>query len=182
VLTEPDADDAVPGRTWTPGRVAVVIVVLALGAMWGYVLYLALGPGREPPIDRLDDPAFGRAAEARCAKALELIADLPSAEETSSNVERADVVDDANTALDAMLDDLEDLQPAGEDGLYAREWIDDWRLYLDDRERYADAVRDDPEAPFLVSVKPGKNRQVTGWIDEFAKANRMPSCQSPGDV
>jgi hypothetical protein len=182
VLTEPDADDAVPGRTWTPGRVAVVIVMLALGAMWGYVLYLAFGPGRQPPIDRLDDPAFAQAAEQRCAEALEVIGDLPSAEETRSNVERGEVVDEANAELAAMLDDLDALVPDGEDGRYVREWLDDWRLYLGDRERYAAKVRRDPEAPFLVSVKPGENRQVTGWIDEFAKANRMPACESPDDV
>ena len=45
------------------------------------------------------------------------------------------------------------------------------------RERYADAVRDDPDAGFLASVKPGESRQVSIWIDEFAKANRMPSCR-----
>jgi hypothetical protein len=34
----------------------------------------------------------------------------------------------------------------------------------------------------LVSEKPGEGQQITGWIDEFATANRMPSCASPSDA
>jgi hypothetical protein len=150
--------------------------------MWGYVIYLAFGPGRQPPIDRLENPGFGVAAEARCAEALRTIDALPSAEESRTPSERADAVESANEELARMLDDLGARTPSGADGRFVEEWLDDWRLYLDDRERYAEAVRGDADAPFLVSVKPGENRQVTGWIDEFAKANRMPSCQSPGDV
>jgi hypothetical protein len=81
-----------------------------------------------------------------------------------------------------MLDDLAAMVPGGEDGTYVREWLDDWELYLGDRRRYATDVREDPAAGFLVSVKPGEARQVSLWIDEFAKANRMPSCQTPTDV
>ena len=73
------ADDEPAGWRWTPTRVLLTCIALALVAMWGYVLYLAFGPGRQPPIDRLDDPAFARAAEIRCAEALELVEGLPVA-------------------------------------------------------------------------------------------------------
>ena len=33
-----------------------------------------------------------------------------------------------------------------------------------------------------VSEKAGEGQQITGWIDEFAKANRMPSCATPTDA
>ena len=51
-------DDDAPRRRWGPTRVVLTVIVIALVSMWGYVVYLAFGPGRQPPIDRLDDPAF----------------------------------------------------------------------------------------------------------------------------
>jgi hypothetical protein len=164
------------------GRLLVGVAVAGMVAMWLYVLYLALGPGRQDPIDRLDDPAFARLAEPRCAEALATIADLPAPQESASPAQRSETVTAANATLAAMLEDLRAVTPTGEDGRYVREWLDDWRLYLSNREQYAESVRTDPDAGFLVSVKPGESRQVSIWIDEFAKANRMPSCQVPSDV
>lgn len=167
------------------GHIVVVVAVAALVSMWGYVLYLAFGPGRQPPIDRLDDPAFAVAAEERCAAALEEIDRLPVASAMDTAAQRADVLERANTVYATMLDDLEELEtlaPAGDQRRRASEWLADWRTYLGDRERYVDALRDDAAARLLVSEKPGEGRQITGWIDEFANANRMPSCVSPTDA
>jgi hypothetical protein len=179
------ADDEPAGWRWTPTRVLLTCIALALVAMWGYVLYLAFGPGRQPPIDRLDDPAFARAAEVRCAEALEVVEGLPVANASPTASDRADVLDQADAAYAAMLDDLDgmtDLAPAGDQRRRATEWLADWRTYLGDREDYADRLRTDPGARLLVSEKPGEGRQITGWIDEFAKANDMPSCVSPLDA
>jgi hypothetical protein len=153
--------------------------------MWVYVIYLAVGPGRQPPIDRLDDPAFAEAAEPRCADALEVIGELPVANATPDAADRADVIEQANVAFGSMLDDLDDLvdlAPAGDQRERATAWLADWRTYLGDRQQYADALRVDADARLLVSEKAGEGRQITGWIDEFARANRMPSCVTPGDV
>jgi hypothetical protein len=189
VPTEDDNDDsddgAAAGRGSRVGRTVVIIVVCALVSMWGYVLYLAFGPGRQPPIDRLDDPAFAEAAEERCAATLEEVDRLPVASASHTAAERADVLARANGVYAAMLDDLDDLEtlaPAGDQRRRANEWLGDWRTYLGDRETYADALRTDPDARLLVSAKPGEGQQITGWIDEFAKANRMPSCVSPTDA
>ena len=174
-----------PGRRWTPTRVMLAIVVIALVSMWVYVLYLAFGPGRQPPIDRLDDPAFARAAEERCAAAVADVDELPVASASPNATARAEVLDQANATFAAMLDDLDgmvDLAPAGDQRQRTTEWLADWRTYLGDRQDYADALRTDPGARLLVSEKPGQGQQITGWIDEFAKANRMPSCASPLDA
>ena len=183
------ADDTAGGaeapRRWGLVRVVLTLIVMALVAMWGYVVYLAFGPGREPPIDRLDDPAFAEAAEDRCAAALDEVAALPLASEAPDAGARADVLDRADAVFARMLDDLDRLvafAPAGDQRRRATEWLADWRTYLDDREAYADALRADPAARLLVSEKDGEGRQVTGWIDEFAKANRMPSCVAPTDA
>jgi hypothetical protein len=186
--TENDGDSgdgASAGRRSRLGRTIVLIVVCALVSMWGYVLYLAFGPGRQPPIDRLDDPAFAQAAEERCAATLEEVDRLPVASSSQTAAERADVLARANGTYAAMLDDLDDLDilaPAGDQRRRASEWLGDWRTYLGDREKYADALRTDPDARLLVSAKPGEGQQITGWIDEFARANRMPSCVSPTDA
>jgi hypothetical protein len=133
--------------------VFVIIVVAALVSMWGYVLYLAFGPGRQPPIDRLDDPAFAAAAEERCAEALDDVDDLPVASESPTAAERAAVLAQADAVFAAMLDDLDGmvtLAPAGDERRRATEWLADWRTYLGDREAYADALRSDPGARLLV--------------------------------
>jgi hypothetical protein len=184
IVTGDKVDDPAPRRSRV-GRAAVVVVVCALVAMWGYVLYLAFGPGRQPPIDRLDDPAFAAAAEERCGQALDDIERLPVASVSHTATERAEVLGRANAVYATMLDDLDGLSslaPAGDQRRRADEWLADWRTYLGDRRDYAAALRTNPGARLLVSEKPGEGRQITGWIDEFAKANRMPSCVTPTDA
>lgn len=169
----------------TTGRALVLLIVTGLVAMWVYVLYLAFVPGRQPPADRIADPAFAQAAESRCARALDQVEELPLATESPTPEHRAGVLDQANAAFGSMLDDLDGmvgLVPEGDERGRAEAWLDDWRTFQSDRERYASALRSDPEARMLVSEKPGKGRHITGWIDEFAKANRMPSCASPTDA
>jgi hypothetical protein len=165
---------------WRPSRVLVRLIVIAMVAMWVYVLYLAFGPGRQASPDRLDDPTFAVAAEARCDAALDDVAALPRASESVSARARADVVDEANAIFAVMLDDLADLTPPGEDGSLVRQWLADWRTYLADREAYADALRTDPQAQLLVSAK--DRDQITEYLDAFAADNRMTACGTPLDV
>jgi hypothetical protein len=171
---------------WRPTRILILVVVAGLVSMWGYVVYLAFWEGRQPPIDRIDDPAFARAAEDRCAEAVDRVAELPAAQESTDPEERAAVLDEANATFAVMLDDLDDLVtlvPAGDERDNATEWLADWRTFLSDREDFADRLRTDgADARMLVSEKEGEGRHITEWIDEFAKANRMSSCASPMDA
>jgi hypothetical protein len=169
-----------PARTWRPTRVLVLVVVVAMVAMWAYVLYLAFGPGRQPSPDRLADPTFARQAEARCEEAHDELAALPPAIQTETATERAEVVDQANAQLTAMIDDIEPLAPDGEDGEIVAAWIADWRTYLDDRVAYADALRTDPDARFFVTAR--DNEQVTEYMDAFAADNHMAACATPLDL
>jgi hypothetical protein len=167
------------------GRLMVVTVTAVMVLMWGYVLYLAFGPGRQPPVDRLDDPSFAQAAEVRCTDALSEVDELPLATESESAAERADVVHEANEIYRSMLADLDDLAalaPDGDQRDRVDQWLADWRIHLGDRQEYVDNLRVDPGARLLVSEKPGEGRHITGWIDEFALANNMPSCASPTDA
>lgn len=165
---------------WTRGRIGATFAVVVMVVMWGYVLYLAFGPGRQPPPDRLDDPTFAQEAEEVCAAALDDVAQLPRAQQANTAGERAEIVDRANDRFDQMLDDLEPLTPAGEDGELVAAWLADWRTYLGDREAYADALRSDPEARLFVTAK--ERDQITEYLDAFAADNRMPACGTPIDV
>ncbi len=161
------------------------VVVLGLVSMWVYVVYLAFGPGRQPPIDRLEDPAFAEAAGPRCREAVADVEDLPVASETHSAAERAAVLTEANGIFAGMVNDLEgmtDLAPAGDQRDRTEAWLADWEVLLADREAYADALTQDDRAELLISEKPGTGRHVTGWIDEFALANKIDDCASPADA
>lgn len=170
----------VEGRRWTPTRVLITLVVAGMIGMWGYVLYLAIGPGRQPPPDRLGDATFAVGAQARCSAALDEVVALPRAVETDSAVERAAVIDQANHLFAAMLDDLDDLAPGGTDGGLVRLWLADWRTYLGDREAFAVALRYDPDAQLVVTAK--DREQITEHLDAFAADNHMPACATPLDV
>src|SRR5690606_21979271 len=117
-------------RRWRP---VIIAVIAAMVAMWGYVVYLAFGPGRQDPPDRLQDPAFAPAAQARCSEALDEVARLPRVTPDLPNTEVSAAVREANGHFDDMLDDLARLAPEGEEGEIVRAWIADWRLYLEDR-------------------------------------------------
>jgi hypothetical protein len=168
------------GWTWTRGRVLTAVAVAAMVAMWVYVLYLAFVPGRQPPPDRLADPAFARAAQEVCSDALDEVAALPGALEAESASQRAEIVEEANARFVSMVDELEPLTPGGEDGEIVAEWLADWRTYLRDRASYAEALRSDPRANLFVTAK--DREQVTEYIDAFAADNRMPACGTPIDV
>lgn len=174
--TRPDAP-APPSRV---GRTLALVAVVLMVGMWGYVVYLAFGPGRADSPDRLDDPAFATAAQVRCDRALDLIAKLQPASQAPDATARADTLDEANADLADMLADLEAIRPGGDDGVLVGRWLVDWRTYLRDRQAYADDLREDEGARLLVSPK--KGRQVTAFLDQFAKDNDMPACSTPSDA
>ena len=152
--------------------------------MWGYVLYLAFGPGRQPPIDRLDDPRSWRrprsAAPGRWRRSTGCR--WPA---LAHAAERANVLARANGGYAAMLDELTTARPWCLPGTSADPPTSGWAT--GGPTSAIARVRRRPAAPnrepaCSVSAKPGEGQQITGWIDEFAKANRMPSCVSPTDA
>ena len=179
-MTSPTLAEPPTRRRWSPGRVVVALLVVGMVAMWVYVLYLAFGPGRQAPPDRLSDPAFATAAQARCDAAHAVVGQLPTANLAPDATAQAAIVDQANAEFSSMLDDLEAIVPSGEDGTLVEEWLADWRTYLGDRERYADALRSDPDARLLVTPK--DREQITMYLDAFAADNKMIACATPLDV
>ena len=161
------------------GIAAALVFLVASTLMWIWMLFF-YDPGLL--IDELEDRTFPTAAEEICAAALEEIDELPPAEVTFDPLERAAVIDEANDILAVMLSQLAPLAPTEppEAAEAVEEWLDDWSTYLGDRQEYADALRDDPEARFTESPKGPK--QISRAIDSYAQVNRMTSCETPGDV
>ena len=178
--TDPADDDADAGRRgWTVGRVAAVVVVLAIVLMW---IYAFSGVAAKDPPDQLDDPAFASAAEPVCAATMDELEALPSARDAASPEERAQTVRDANALLATMVDDLDAIAPDGgdRDDRITGLWLADWRTHLEDRAAYADALAAGSTDAPQFTARGG--RSITATIDNFAKVNDMASCASPLDL
>ena len=185
----PDLLDAAPDESseprplLRPSVVAAGLVFLALAAFWGWILvYQLQNRGEEDMPDRLDDLAWTSDADAVCQATQDRIAALPSAPSTPSADERADVIDTATAELEAMLTEIEALTPQGpgRDAEITTAWLADYRIWLADRDAYADALREDPEARFVVTERYGSH--ITKPIDRFARVNEMEACMTSGDV
>ncbi len=161
-------------------RILAGVVFVGIFALWAYALW---GPVQRVPQGRLDSLAYPEAAEPICAATMTQIDALPPAFESRDSGARAEVVAAANVELAAMLDQLDAIAPPptdGDDGRMINEWLGDWRTFLGDRERYAEALSTDPDARMLVTEK--ERRQVSEPIDYFAETNFMPNCATPGDL
>jgi hypothetical protein len=178
--TPPDAEVEEPlSMSWSVGRILAVVVMVAIAAFWS-IVFLGI-PKKENP-DRLDDRAFVERTARRCDQLLEDLAGLPNASFVDDHRERADVLDEATDLVEEMVDAIEaDAPEEGDDGISLRGWIADWRTYVANRRDYADRLRDDPDARFLLDQSLGGD-SVDKPIEIFADVNDMPSCATPGDV
>lgn len=166
--------------SWTAGRVIGVLVALVVALFWGWIL--TGGPKKANP-DELTDRAWVDATIERCEVMLDGLDAIPSAAATANNVERAAFVREANEVVAVMVDTTaaDPLATADEQEIVDK-WIADWRIYLDDRALYADAVEEDPGAPFQITENEELGRGVDDTIRTFADVNDMPECRPPGDV
>lgn len=175
---EDDPDE--PSRS----RVALIATLLAVAALvggWVYVLFV-YDPGLL--IDELADKTFPNQAEVVCAAAKEELDLLPRAELAASADERASVVARTNVILNGMIAELRPLTPSGPsvESEAVTEWLDDWQVYIGNRERYVENLRLDDEARFLESTKGSDTKGITRAINSFAQVNGMGSCTTPADL
>jgi hypothetical protein len=174
-----DEPDGGRRRGWST-KVQVVVLVANI-AFWAAILGWTLMSGEVEPPDRLDQRAFPTAAEPRCADARDDIDALGLPTDVETPEERADMVDEENGILTAMVDDLEALdRPTGEEGEWVGQWLADWRTHIQDRQDWADDLRAGDDHAFVETDRGGE--QVSNVIDNFAEVNEMESCATPGDV
>jgi hypothetical protein len=174
-----DTDEGPLAMTWSVGRVAAVVAVLAIVVFWAWVFSGA--PKKDNP-DLLDDRAYAAQLEERCQQLRDDLQALPSAVDLDDVTQRVAVLDDANAVVDAFLDDLEASAPTeGPDATAVEGWLGDWRTYLANREDYANRLLEDDGARLLLDESP-LGDPVDKTIEVFADVNAIPACATPGDV
>tara|TARA_B100000953_G_scaffold227660_1_gene189236 strand:- start:36 stop:569 length:534 start_codon:yes stop_codon:yes gene_type:complete len=173
------SNDNVIHKRWTPWRVASLILLLVIIAFWIWALS-PLAPQGHP--DKLDDSTFALAAKPFCVETENDLKDLPLALTSRTPEERAQLIDLGTAIYRDLLQSLAGIvpDPNTNDGRIVKLWIDDYKVYLNDRDLYADKFRAGIDEAFTVSKK--GNRWVTEPIDEFAKANDLKECMTPLDV
>lgn len=185
----PSTLDAPPAATDRPkpwyrspkGLLRAVGIGLALSTfgVWGYAYS---GRADRPTPDLLVESAFPAAAEPICATAAAEIAAMPQALDATDNVDRANQVRASTARFEQMVDELEAVMSGTpRDLAIERAWLDDWRVVVADRYRYADAVADNPAAPFYMTDT-GVNERLDRRVTRLATTNQMLSCIYPEDV
>ena len=176
---EQNSTDANTYKRWTLWRVVSLLLFLSIIGFWIWALS-PLAPQGHP--DKLNDSTFAAAAKPFCESTERRIDALPLALTTKTPEERADLIDLGTQIYRDLIGDLSSIapDPTSTDGRIVILWIEDYEIYLRDRDAYAKKFRDGIDEAFTVSKK--GNRWVTEPIDEFAKANDLKECMTPLDV
>lgn len=173
-----EADEPL-AMTWSAGRIVGVIAVLAMALFWIWIF--AGGPKKTNP-DRLDDRAFVTRTAQRCDDLRADLADLPNAADIDRAATRADVLDRATDRVEAfVVATRADAPKTGDDATSVRGWLKDWDTYIANRRDFAQRLRKDPGARFLLDENPGGD-PIDKPIEVFAQVNDMRQCATPGDV
>lgn len=163
-------------------RVILVIVCVAIAAMWVY----AFGFSPRESINRIYDDQWAVQAESRCSTAREersKLADLSTfnVQDVAALAKRADIIEKANTSLESMVTDLEKLTVSSEKGrALVPLWIADYRTYLDDRQDYVALLRTGSFERFSETQVEGV--PISERIGKFSKDNEIRSCIPPFDL
>ena len=107
------------------------MVLIALALMWIYAIFVA---DKSATADKLNDPAFGVAAEPVCRTTVEELDRLGLVNQhTPTPQERAALVDRTDVELKAMVAELRRLTPVDPDDARAvTAWLADWDQWLAD--------------------------------------------------
>ena len=180
--------DEIEGPYWSGTRIALVVVIGLMVAMW---IWIYLWAPRDNP-DRLANRAFPDAAEPICAAFQAEIDEFPffdtnttidskAAQVTQGTELTATLVASLERQADSLVfDDPDDERLLGL-------WFADWHAYIDDREAYVaklDAAGADTPLDELIFTLTERSSGgfYTRTIEGFANVNDMASCHVPGDV
>lgn len=160
-------------------RLVAGIAIAATFAIW---VYAFSGAARRDPPDLLDDPGFAVRAEQICTAALADIDEMPDALDAVDGPDRGNQIRNTTVRFESMLDELDRLVGgSNRDIEIAGGWLADWRVLIQDRYNYADAITVDDQAQYLVTDV-GAGERMDRRLTRVANTNAMPSCAAPGDV
>jgi hypothetical protein len=170
-----------PTRPWV--RVLLTLVVAGFAVFWVWALFFA----SKEAVNRIDDTAWAERAEALCVEATQArleLTDLTRIDQPTPELigRRADIIDRSTDILEAMLDDIVDVEPVDEKGqAIVPMWEAEYRTYLDDRRAYADQLRASGENLAFYETD-ADGIPISERISTFAGDNDMASCSPPIDL
>ncbi|MEL7156090.1 MAG: hypothetical protein AAFN30_05765 [Actinomycetota bacterium] len=185
--TRPDTDDDLEEanrprpRTLVGniGRGLAITVVAGSFLVW---IYAYSGAADRDAPDLLADATFGQRAEAVCAAAAVDIEAMPNALDAVDGPDRGRQIEATTARYEVMLDELDTLvRGDARDVEIASGWLADWRVMIQDRYRYAEAIAADDQAQFYVSDV-GVAERLDRRLTRLANTNAMPSCGAPTDL
>ncbi len=171
-----------PGRRVV--RVLLLVVCLAIGAMWVYALFFA----SKDAAYKVDDPAWREHAETVCTRYEEQRLALTDtsggyieAPTQEQMLERADVVDRATDLLAAMVEEITTFPVTSDSD---RELLATYRGFYDtmiaDRRAYTARLRAFELGPYRETKVGGG--PVTNLLVDFATVNELPHCRPPQEL
>ena len=179
VSTPPDGDRRVSPLV----RLLLGVVVIAFAAFWTWALFFA----SKEAVNRIDDRAWAERAESICVTATDerlALANLTRIDQPTPELirQRAALVDESTDILERMLDEIVAVEPTDEKGqAIVPQWEDEYRIYLGDRRRYAEQLRESGDnLPFYETAVDGL--PISERIATFAGDNEMATCSPPIDL
>lgn len=151
--------------------------------MWVYAFLFA---PRES-INRIGDEEWMSRSQARCLQAenerFALADNSPMDPNDREALNRkADIVDKATDSLERAVAAIASDVPADEKGrAIVPKWISDYRVYIDDRRAFAEALRTADRRPYFSETEV-EGVPISERIGKFARENDMKACQPPKDL
>ncbi len=164
-------------------KVLLTGICILIGAMWVY----AFGFASRESVNRIGDESWMARSEARCLIAendrfaMENLNRLDPTSRADLN-KKADIVTIATDSLEAAIDDIEADVPSDPKGkAIVPEWIREYRIYLEDRRDFIEALRTAERRPYFAETEI-EGVPVSERIGKFARENDMRTCQPPLDL
>jgi hypothetical protein len=162
------------------GMALATLGVLAIVLMWVAAFN---GWGSTDSVDQLSDTQWTKQANAVCTKWRDEFDTLPAASDAKTPQDRAASVEDSIDILTDMTDELAALEPPPDptEASLVTAWLGDWDRHIEDRQRFVDVLESGRrDSQFTESLRDKK--QVSRYIDRFARVNNMEECGTPGDI
>ncbi len=163
-------------------RLGLAVLFGVFAAFWTWALFFA----SKEAVNRIEDRAWAARAETICDAANEErleLADYRLVDGGGPDLirERADIVEASTDIVQQMLDDVVAVPPDDPKGMgIVPLWEADYRIYIQDRYRYADQLRASGEnLPFYETAD---GIPLSERIETFAGDNEMPACAPPRDL
>ncbi len=181
--TDESPDAPLAGRALVRHRVGVALAtvgVIAIVVMWVAAFN---GWGSTDSVDQLSDGRWVEQARTVCDAQLTEFDKLPGASDATTPQDRAASVEDSIVIFSTMTDELAALDPPKDpaEASLVTDWLGDWDRHIDDRRRFAEVLETGREdAQFTESLRDEK--QISRYIDRFARVNDIEACGTPGDL